>query len=1169
MMLRKLFQQLKLAKFIFTFCFLFSTIFLPASSVFAQEHKEAFVTIVNPVRGKEFWQYDFSPLDTPQGQYDMIKKNGLVATWLLRFDAYTDPEIASFFKKISSTHELGIFFEITPGLTEAAGVTYNQSDSWHKAKSVFLTGYSVDDRKKLITTAFEKFKEVFGLYPTSVGAWWIDANSLTFMRQNYGIAANLAVSDQFSTDDYQVWGMPFSTTFYPAKKNALVPAQSPENKIGVVTLQWAQRDPFNGYGPGVQESTYSVQVNDYVIFHNLDFSYFEKLYEIYGVPNFFNKFAQLTVGVENDFSWKQLGSEYTSQIEFVAKKHTQGQTKAVTMSGFANWYKTSFTRISPPNLVFAGDPLGGPGKVVWFNNENYRLGWFYHPELYGSAVRDLRVYNDSSVEQCYATACSVITLAQTVSKPLDEATFGDRWTIDEGAISDFSIKKNLPAGRQENERILISYKNAGGKARSFELASKDLYIDGEGVTVPGAILNVLTSTKQGPGKISLGIPTERFGIDYLKIFTNLLFFLVFSTFSFFLPGVLLLNSIKIKSSPLEKIVVGTVLGLVIFVLANFLFSWIKLSILANIVLLIAAFFQLYNWRKNLRAFRVDINYKILILIFLITIGVLSQGMTVFKSGLSYDFGLGFWGPNGHDGVWHLSLAENLAKNFPPQNPILAGAPLRNYHYFYDFLLAKTHNLTKIPINDLYFRYFPILISLFFGLAVFILVRKMTNSDGASVLAVFLSYFGGSFGWIITFVREGKLGGESMFWASQAVSFLLNPPFAISLVIFLVGLLIFHQFLETRKTILIIPIAILWGSLIQFKAYAGILVLASLAILLVWEILIKKKMEILKLGIATFFVSFIIFAPNNFGSPNLLVFSPFWFVHTMVEYQDRFFWLRLANARNAYLMQGWWWKLILAEILGLLIFLVGNLGTRILVVGQIFNWAKRKFAVTPFYLFLTVFLIFAILLPLLFIQKGTAWNTIQFFYYFMVIAGISASIFFWQIISKLPKIALGIAIVVLVLLTIPTTIGNASHYLPSRPPARLPLGEFQALEFLRKEPDGTILARAFDKKAKEKFDLPLPLFVYETTAYVSAFSGKPVFIEDEVNLEIMGVSYKDRVVGAKEFFKIRDENFAGNFLRNNHIKYIYVTKFEKFEPNEKSLGIKKIFENDEVKIYEVI
>src|SRR4030067_1894637 len=150
-MLKKLFQQLKPAKYIIILVFsLFGFLgFQP--EVFAQDQKPAFVNIVNPVRGKDFWTQEFSPLEPVKGQYEVISAKNLPATWLLRHDAFSDPESASFFKEFTKNQELGIFLEITPSLTKEAGVTYNQSESWHRAKSVFLTGYSPDVRKKLIT----------------------------------------------------------------------------------------------------------------------------------------------------------------------------------------------------------------------------------------------------------------------------------------------------------------------------------------------------------------------------------------------------------------------------------------------------------------------------------------------------------------------------------------------------------------------------------------------------------------------------------------------------------------------------------------------------------------------------------------------------------------------------------------------------------------------------------------------------------------------------------------------------------------------------------------------------------------------------------------------------------------------------------------------------------
>ena len=47
------------------------------------------------------------------------------------------------------------------------------------------------------------------------------------------------------------------------------------------------------------------------------------------------------------------------------------------------------------------------------------------------------------------------------------------------------------------------------------------------------------------------------------------------------------------------------------------------------------------------------------LVSLIIVGTLTWSLTMIRSGLLYKFGYGFWGPNGHDGIWHIALANNL------------------------------------------------------------------------------------------------------------------------------------------------------------------------------------------------------------------------------------------------------------------------------------------------------------------------------------------------------------------------------------------------------------------------------------------------------------------------------------------------------------------------------
>ena len=87
-------------------------------------------------------------------------------------------------------------------------------------------------------------------------------------------------------------------------------------------------------------------------------------------------------------------------------------------------------------------------------------------------------------------------------------------------------------------------------------------------------------------------------------------------------------------------------------------------------------------------------------------------------------------------------------------------------------------------------------------------------------------------------------------------------------------------------------------------------------------------------------------------------------------------------------------------------------------------------------------------------------------------------------------------------------------------------------------------------------------------YVSAFTGKSEFIADTVNLIILDVDYKGRLQTQKDILEFRENNFTKRLLEENKIKYVYLPKISGVSSDE-SFGLKKIFENEEVLIYEKI
>lgn len=572
-------------------------------------------------------------------------------------------------------------------------------------------------------------------------------------------------------------------------------------------------------------------------------------------------------------------------------------------------------------------------------------------------------------------------------------------------------------------------------------------------------------------------------------------------------------------------------------------------------------------RKALKHYLIDNLAAVILIVF----GTITWSITMVKSGLFYSFGLGFWGPNGHDGVWHIAMAEALSRG-SFDIPIFAGEAIKNYHVGYDALLAVLHRITFLPTSVLYFQIIPPILALLVGVATYKFVYRWRKSRMQAFWSTFFVYFGGNFGWIVTLLREGQLGGESMFWSQQAISTLINPPFALSIVLMLLGLMLLTKHLKRPTTKFFLFVTLLFGILLQIKVYAGILSLGGLLVAGIYEFLKDKKINLLKVFGGSLLLSSLLFLLFSKSSVSLLVFQPFWFLETMMGFSDRFYWPRFAEAMVNYKLAGNLIKGIPAYTVAFFIFIIGNLGTRL--VKDIWIFRKLRDFKNLYFIEIFIFSVIAagIVLPMVFLQKGTPWNTIQFIYYSLTFSGILAGVWLGEFIekSRLNTTLLYSIVVVIALLTIPTTIGTLRHYLPRRPPAKLSYQELGALKFLSNQPRGVVLTYPFDKDAADVAvaNPPRPLYLYESTAYVSAFSGQPVYLEDEVNLDITGYDWGARREKVEEFLEARDQGLAKKFLKDNNISYIYWIKDQRAALSESELEIEKIFENKEVDIFRV-
>lgn len=647
----------------------------------------------------------------------------------------------------------------------------------------------------------------------------------------------------------------------------------------------------------------------------------------------------------------------------------------------------------------------------------------------------------------------------------------------------------------------------------------------------------------------------------LSLAGNFILFLIFLIFFLFIPGGVILNKTKISS--LEKICLSLVIGLGIFLFLSFWLGFLGLRILILPISLLFLFFFVKNrvYREYCLKFKIDF-FPLLVVLG----GAIFQSSLMFKSGWMTKKGILFWGVNGYDGVWHMALARELVNNFPPQNPGFAGEFLKNYHFLTDLLIAQINYFFKIPILDIYFRFFPLFFSLILNILVYFLTWRWTKDKIASIFSVFFLSFTSSFGWVLNIFGLGSNNWETAFWGAPTTSAFLNPPFALSLLL-ISGVLILIEVLIKEKNKILIPlIALILGLLVGVKIYGAIIIFSVLG-LIAGRGLIKKDFNLIKIIFLAILISFGFYWKSNIKGEEFLIWKPWWFIRTMIEAPDRVNWVNWEMKRQAYLFLGEKHKVLLIEIISFLIFLVGNLGTRVIGFLSLKNlWKRRNFLDNFFLLSLPI----SFLPPLFFIQKGVAWNTIQFLYYFIFFFGFLAGLAMSKIWKKFSnKIVKILIVMLLVVFSLPSAIKTFWWYNAPIPTTILEKEELEGLSFLKNNsfPHEIVLTYPYDEAKKKKFfQPPIPL-TYYNSSYVSFFSGRRVYLEDQNQANILGYPWKERLRKIEEFFQTKEREKAERFLREAGIDYIYLVDDQKFN-SEKDLDLPLIFNNGKVRIFKV-
>jgi hypothetical protein len=358
--------------------------------------------------------------ETVVEQVKQLKRHGLPGTFLIQYDAMLNPKYQELLKnELVAGSEIGTWWEITQPHVEAVGLEWRGRFPWDWHANVgFSTGYTPEEREKLVDEYMEKFKSIFGKYPASVGSWFIDAHTLGYMYDKYRIIASCNCKDQVGTDGYTLWGGYWNQAYYPSRKNAYMPAQTETGQIPVPIFRMLGSDPIYQYDDGVGNKAQHVislePVHDGRNRHWTEW-FFRSMFDEPCLA-----FNYVQAGQENSFTWAKMQEGLEIQIPMLDSLQKQGKVRIETLETSGRWFREKYP-LTPPTAVTALTDYRNQGnKTVWYNSRFYRVNLIWEGDSF--RFRDIHLF-DERMESDYLTGVATSRLCAFTTLPFVDGFF--------------------------------------------------------------------------------------------------------------------------------------------------------------------------------------------------------------------------------------------------------------------------------------------------------------------------------------------------------------------------------------------------------------------------------------------------------------------------------------------------------------------------------------------------------------------------------------------------------------------------------------------------------------------------------------------------------------------------------------------------------------------------
>lgn len=356
------------------------------------------VNVINFIRGVEP-RSKIDLIEPVREQLALGKKHGLPTTYLIQYDALINPEFTDLLKKeMGPDDEIGAWLEVVQPQVEAAGLKWRGRFPWDWHTNVgFTQGYTVKNRKKVMDVYMAKFKEVFGKYPKSAGCWIIDAPTLNYLHDEYGVNTACNCKDQSGTDGYTLWGGYWNQAYYPSRLNAYMPAQNDNQQLDVPIFRMLGSDPVHQYDQGIG-TTWQGVVTLEPIYRpgGGDPKWTDWFFDTnFNGPSL--AFSYMQAGQENSFGWKAMSAGLIDHYTKLAAMRDEGKIRVETLGTSGAWFRSNFKTTPASSVVALEDSNGDAKRSIWYESRFYRVNLYWEDNNW--RVRDLHLFNQDYPER--------------------------------------------------------------------------------------------------------------------------------------------------------------------------------------------------------------------------------------------------------------------------------------------------------------------------------------------------------------------------------------------------------------------------------------------------------------------------------------------------------------------------------------------------------------------------------------------------------------------------------------------------------------------------------------------------------------------------------------------------------------------------------------------------